>query len=246
MTVYKKLQEARILLQNTKLNKSGKNKFAGYEYFELGDFLPQIQKICKDIGLCGVVSFDNSMAYLQINDTDDGTSIMFTSPMSSASLKGCHDVQNLGAVQTYLRRYLYTNAFEISEHDVLDENTDVTQPVKKSEAVTVSSLTSTAKEPSLTLNADGGTVTVKNKPLAGSAGEFQMKITAKPEGDPTDWLELVKTSAFMLLDVAASEEDVMVIFKRNKVIFDEVKATDPDFFKGIMAKFTETTNKFKE
>jgi len=73
-----------------------------------------------------------------------------------------------------------------------------------------------------------------------------MKLTAKPDGDPTDWLELIKTSAFMLLDLAASEEDVMVIFKRNKVIFDEVKATDPDFFKGIMAKFTETTNKFKE
>jgi hypothetical protein len=244
MTVYKKLQEARILLQNTKLNKSGKNKFAGYEYFNLGDFLPQIQVICKDVGLCGVISFDNNMAYLQINDTDDGTSIMFTSPMSSAALKGCHDVQNLGAVQTYLRRYLWTNAFEIIEHDLLDENTDVTQPVKKSEAVSVSTVTAAG---STTINAPaGGTVTVKNKPLSGSSGEFQMKLTAKPEGDPTDWLELIKTSAFMLLDLAASEEDVMVIFKRNKVIFDEVKATDPDFFKGIMAKFTETTNKFKE
>ena len=40
--------------------------------------------------------------------------------MSSASLKGCHDVQNLGAVQTYIRRYLYTNAFEIVESDALD------------------------------------------------------------------------------------------------------------------------------
>jgi len=245
MTVYKKLQEARILLQNTQLTKSGRNKFAGYEYFNLGDFLPQIQVICKTVGLCGVISFDNSMAYLQINDIEDGTSIMFTSPMSSASLKGCHDVQNLGAVQTYLRRYLWTNAFEIVEHDVLDENTDVTQPVKKSEAVTVTTVTSKAKEPSLTINAEGSTVKV-NKPLSGSAGEFQMKITAKPDGDPTDWLELVKTSAFMLLDLAGSEEDVMIIFKRNKVIFDEVKATDPEFFKGIMAKFTETTNKFKE
>ena len=249
MSVYKKLQEARILLQNTKLNKSGKNKFAGYEYFNLGDFLPQIQVICKDVGLCGVISFDNSMAYLQINDIEDGTSIMFTSPMSSASLKGCHDVQNLGAVQTYLRRYLWTNAFEIIEHDVLDENTDVTQPVKKSEAVSVTSVTTLARlaPKEATINTPKGVATVTvNTPLAGSSGEFQMKLTAKPDGDPTDWLELVKTSSFMLLDLASSEEDVMVIFKRNKVIFDEVKATDPDFFKGIMAKFTETTNKFKE
>ena len=57
MTVFKKLQAARITLQNTELKKSGKNKFAGYQYFELGDFLPVIQTICNDIGLCGTVTF---------------------------------------------------------------------------------------------------------------------------------------------------------------------------------------------
>ena len=91
MSVYKKLQEARILLQNTKLNKSGKNKFAGYDYFELGDFLPQIQNICNKVGLCGVVSFTNEMAYLTIYDTEGDSAISFTSPMSSAALKGCQD-----------------------------------------------------------------------------------------------------------------------------------------------------------
>ena len=40
--------------------------------------------------------------------------------MSTAELKGCHPVQNLGAVQTYLRRYLWTAAFEIVEGDALD------------------------------------------------------------------------------------------------------------------------------
>jgi hypothetical protein len=40
--------------------------------------------------------------------------------MSSAALKGCHEVQNLGAVQTYLRRYLWVAALEIVEHDAID------------------------------------------------------------------------------------------------------------------------------
>lgn len=120
MSVYKKLQEARVKLQSINLKKSGKNKFAGYEYFELGDFLPAIQKICNEIGLCGVVSFNKEEATLSIYDVDGGGPIVFSSPMSSAQLKGCHDVQNLGAVQTYLRRYLWTNAFEIIEHDALD------------------------------------------------------------------------------------------------------------------------------
>jgi len=43
MGVYKKLMKARLALQNTNLTKSGHNKFAGYKYFELGDFLPVIQ-----------------------------------------------------------------------------------------------------------------------------------------------------------------------------------------------------------
>jgi hypothetical protein len=40
--------------------------------------------------------------------------------MSTAALKGCHEVQNLGAVQTYIRRYLWVAALEIVEHDVVD------------------------------------------------------------------------------------------------------------------------------
>lgn len=120
MSVYRKLQEARVKLQNTKLKKSGKNKFAGYEYFELGDFVPAIQTICNEVGICGIISFTAQDATLTIHDVDGGEPVVFSSPMSSAQLKGCHDVQNLGAVQTYLRRYLWTNAFELVEHDVLD------------------------------------------------------------------------------------------------------------------------------
>jgi hypothetical protein len=248
MTVYKKLQEARILLQNTKLNKSGKNKFAGYEYFELGDFLPQIQNICKNVGLCGIVSFDNSMAYLQINDTDDGTSIMFTSPMSSAALKGCHDVQNLGAVQTYLRRYLWTNAFEIVEHDALDATTG-SEPVKKSEAVSISTVTAAARlaPKEATINVpNGSTATVTVKPITGESGGWQIIAPPKPDGDAKDWLDLVQTTALMLLDLTADEKDVMQIFKKNKVLFDTVKATDALFFKEMMAKFTERNKTFKK
>ena len=40
--------------------------------------------------------------------------------MSTAQLKDCHEVQNVGAVNTYSKRYLYQNAFEIVEADVLD------------------------------------------------------------------------------------------------------------------------------
>jgi hypothetical protein len=120
--VHKKLMDARILLQQAPLKKSGHNKFAGYSYFELGDFLPTINQIFAKVGLCGVVSFDKELATLTITDTDDSTEIKLTSPMAEANLKGCHPIQNLGAVETYTRRYLWVSAMEIVEHDALDSS----------------------------------------------------------------------------------------------------------------------------
>lgn len=122
MSVYTKLMKARLELQSRKLNKSGHNKFAGYYYFELGDFLPAVQEIFAKHGLCGIVTYGTDIARLTIVDDEGGGSIEITSPMSSAALKGCHEVQNLGAVQTYIRRYLWVTAMEIVEHDALDSS----------------------------------------------------------------------------------------------------------------------------
>lgn len=122
MSVHKKLMQARIKLQEIQLKKSGVNKFAGYEYFELADFIPHVQTIFNEIGLCGVVSYEREIAKLTITDTEDNSEIVITSPMAGASLKGCHDIQNLGAVETYQRRYLWVTAMEILEHDALDSS----------------------------------------------------------------------------------------------------------------------------
>lgn len=127
--VHKKLMQARIALQNAPLKKSGHNKFAGYSYFELGDFIPTINQIFNEIGLCGVVSYDAEIASLTITDVDDGTTIVITSPMADANLKGCHPIQNLGAVETYTRRYLWVTAMEIVEHDALDSSAPLKEQV---------------------------------------------------------------------------------------------------------------------
>jgi hypothetical protein len=126
--VYAKLQKARMMLQAAPIKKSGHNKFAGYQYFELGDFLPTINEIFNELGLCSVISFDKELATLRVIDTDNGGSITFTSPMADAHLKGCHPIQNMGATQTYSRRYLYVSALEIVEHDALDATTGSEAP----------------------------------------------------------------------------------------------------------------------
>jgi hypothetical protein len=226
--VYQKLQLARLLLQEKKLTKSGKNKFAGYEYFELQDFLPTVQTIFADTGLCAVFRCGVSDATLTIyNTTNPEDYVLFTAPMAAAELKGCHPVQNLGASISYLRRYLYVNALEIVEHDALDATTGkeslAPKPVPK------------AAEPK---------PVPKTETIEGKPGEWQMVVTGTP-GD-ADWMELVEDAANKLLDFATNEEDVMAIYKKNKQLFEEVKAQDAVFFKDLMNKFTEARNKFKE
>lgn len=137
MSAYKKLQQARVMLQKIKMSKSGHNKFAGYSYFELGDFLPHINEIFNEVGLCGLVSFTDKVAELWIHETDGDGKVLFSSPMAEVSLKGCHPIQNLGAVQSYLRRYLWVSALEIVEHDAIDaqppEQPPKKEPAKKEE-----------------------------------------------------------------------------------------------------------------
>ena len=123
LEVYVKLAVARAKLRAKVLKKSGHNKFAGYNYFELGDFLHPIMEIFDDVGLVGIVSFTKEQAELRIVDTEIGGEIVITSPFGSAALKGCHEVQNIGAVETYQRRYLWVTAMEIVEHDALDSTT---------------------------------------------------------------------------------------------------------------------------
>src|SRR5690606_1239938 len=115
-----KLNEARARFHKLGLKKTGRNEYAGYDYFELGDFLVPALAIFYELKLSGVISFGLELATMTITDLEDGSQTVITSPMSTAKLKACHEVQNLGAVETYLRRYLWVDALEIVEHDALN------------------------------------------------------------------------------------------------------------------------------
>lgn len=222
MSVYSKLMKARIRLQGMELKKSGENKFAGYKYFELGDFLPQTMKIFDDLGLASVVSFTQALATLTIMDTESEGVITITSPMADANLKGAHPIQNLGAVESYQRRYLWLAAMEIVEHDIIDASEPPKDPP-------------VAKPPA--------------KPpakIVGQPGEWQIKASLDPGGDVNAWLDVIESACKTALDMAQSEDDVMQLFRKNKQLFDAVKAQDASFFKTLMANFTEAKSRFSE
>ena len=98
MNIYEKLNEARIRFQSANVKKSGKNTYAGYTYYELSDILPVINKLAKELKFACIVNFTKEVATLDFVDIEKpNEKISFSSPMASASLKGCHEVQNTGA-----------------------------------------------------------------------------------------------------------------------------------------------------
>jgi hypothetical protein len=128
MPVHKKINEARIAFHALPLKKSGHNTFAGYKYFELADFVIPALRIFNDVGLCAIISFSETTASMHIVDVEDGSQVIIHSPMGSANLKGCHEIQNIGACETYSTRYLWTAALCIVEHDALDATTGKSEP----------------------------------------------------------------------------------------------------------------------
>lgn len=135
MSVYKKLNDARREFHKTALKKTGRNEFSKYDYFTLGDIVQPALMAFQNAGLCAVVTFDKEIAMMTIVNVDKPEDrILITSPMGSASLKGCHEVQNIGAVETYQRRYLWLAALDAVEGDVIEDTTDTREELTPYEA----------------------------------------------------------------------------------------------------------------
>jgi hypothetical protein len=140
--VYAKLQKARVMLQSMPIKKSGFNSFAGFKYFELSDFLPSVNTIFAELGLCSVFCINDGEATLRIYDSEFGGVIFFNSPIADTVSKVVIEggkspaIQALGSLHTYLRRYLMLNALEITEHDAVDATIKKDEP-KSSKPITV-------------------------------------------------------------------------------------------------------------
>jgi len=128
MNIYEKMAKVKKEFHAMELKKTGKNKFQGYTYFELSDFVKPIVDLMTDNKLISVIDFGDAMATLTVIDCDNPEDKITTGcPVATAEMKGCQPVQNLGAVMTYTRRYLFVNLLDIIENDIVD-SVDMSKP----------------------------------------------------------------------------------------------------------------------
>ena len=137
LNVYGKLSEARERFLNAGIKKTGVNRYAEFKYFTLDDIIPAKQKIFKELGLADIITFEAEEAILCLYDVDNPTEfIIFKSQLDEDESLIKNPIQKVGAIQTYVRRYLYMLALDIIESDGIEETTDkpddAPTPAKKS------------------------------------------------------------------------------------------------------------------
>ena len=125
LNVYSKLGIARERFLNAGVKKTGKNTYAEFKYFTLEDIIPVKQSIFRELGLMDVISFGAEVATLTLVNSDNpDETIEFMSPLREDKSLIKNPIQKLGAIETYVRRYLYMLMLDIVEADAIEAVTD--------------------------------------------------------------------------------------------------------------------------
>lgn len=137
--VYQKLNAARLKFLEANVEKSGKNSHLQFHYFELEDIVPVAQPIFNELGLFAKPDFTQENARMTIiNAEKPEETVTFEAPfdrikpiISNTGKQATNEMQALGASLTYMRRYLWMIALDITEHDDIDANAGLPDPAPK-------------------------------------------------------------------------------------------------------------------
>lgn len=133
--------DIRVKLQNSGIKKSGVNKYAGFDYFELSDFLPKLNELMQEEKINDRFYIKDNYATLELQKGEEFNIytipfVLFETPLTYKKDKvgnfikdkndeyiqvpSMQDIQYLGALNTYYKRYLYLNAFGITDGEIID------------------------------------------------------------------------------------------------------------------------------
>ncbi|WP_455645274.1 ERF family protein [Methanosphaera sp.] len=118
----KKIMQARKMFKDKGIKKSGYNQFQKFSYYELKDIIPEAIEICLELNIATQFTYEYNRYVLKVYDLDNLEEIEFSMPGKELPNEGNvnNQLQNIGKVQTYTRRYLYMQFLDITENDVVD------------------------------------------------------------------------------------------------------------------------------
>lgn len=134
LNIYQKLNKLRSDFLAKGINKTGKNMYAEFKYFELEDIVPVALPILDSYDTSFVITIESELAIGNlINNENPEDKILFTIPRVSLAEPGknkMNEIQAVGSETTYYRRYLYMLMLDIIDADSTD-NQNPQPPVDK-------------------------------------------------------------------------------------------------------------------
>lgn len=137
LTVHGKMVKIKKELSMMKIPKSGHNKFAGFKYHELSDFLNEINSLNEKYGVNDFVEInenDGECRITLVNVEEPNDFYTIRTPYKNAQMLGkggapsnVDEIQRAGATITYNRRYLYVTAYGINENCSVDAQGEQTK-----------------------------------------------------------------------------------------------------------------------
>jgi hypothetical protein len=200
--LYEKVLKIRLELRKVLIKKSGKNTFSNYHYFELEEIIKAVEPLMEKYRVLSVFKANQELATFSLIDIDEICSrLHFSLPFTKAQIGlkkdgsgGASDIQNIGGASTFLRRYLYINAFDIIETDAVEFDAK-----KSSEKSTKKDYSSLIKEFYRSLNID-----VKNSEKELVIDELTAFVGFRANENPQAFYE----------KISASKNEVVKIFQK--------------------------------
>ena len=276
--IFAKMNVVRTELSKN-LEKSGKNDYSHYDYFQLADFIPTLLKLCNDNGLftqfwigrdkvelpskvTRVTATDEEgktiitetteenfqyveQSHLVVYDVETQDTIEFTKETRECSLSAAQPIQNLGSKTTYMKRYMYMDAFEIVENDKIEESTGAPEP-KVEKKVTKSSkpkVTEVKTQPEVYATTDMGVPMglpiIENTPTAEAIIEASVEVASEVQTNTEDLMSM-ETKIMLANKIKEAgldpREEIMNMAKELGTDVPFLKESDKDKILEILNK----------
>lgn len=125
--IYSKIMKVRKEFKNSQIKKSGKNEFQNFSYLELSDFIPTAIDLCESVGLyihtnIGTITNKEYATMTVVNVDNAEEKVVYSLELPCISKEGAFNnkIQDIGKMETYIRRYLYMLFLDIAVADSVD------------------------------------------------------------------------------------------------------------------------------
>jgi len=122
-SIYQKLADARKIIKDTDVTKTGKNKFSNYDYFTpeqvehlVADASEKTKTLCTTNLRADEFGYYQELQFIDLENTDNF--LTFQMRTDVPEIKATNRTQQLGGMDTYSERYIKMKVFQIKDNNL--------------------------------------------------------------------------------------------------------------------------------